>query len=264
MNDRTKLPGKWVWFELVSSEAKKAQDFYGDVLGWKVAPFPMGDYNYEMILNGDSLDRMIGGYAEPKSSRERPRWIAYCSVEDVDAAAKAAAANGGKVLEAPYDAPDVGRIARIADPQGAEIGLFKGLAGDPPDAQVAHGAFFWNELHTRDTTGALSFYERVIGFSRRSMDMGPSGTYHILSRDGVDRGGVTHHLDEGVPSHWLPYVEVQDPDATIERARKRGATICIGPEDIPGVGRFGVLQDPTGAALAVMKPNPMSGAERAG
>jgi hypothetical protein len=59
-----------------------------------------------------------------------------------------------------------------------------------------------------------------------------------------------------VPPHWLPYVFVDDADATLARARRLGATIQFGPEDIPGVGRFGVLQDPTGAVLAVMKPRP--------
>ncbi len=86
--------------------------------------------------------------------------------------------------------------------------------------------------------------------------MGPGGTYHILSQRGVDRGGVTSFLPAGVPPHWLPYVFVENPDAAIARARKLGATIQVGAEDIPGVGRFGVLQDPTGAVLAVMKPQP--------
>jgi hypothetical protein len=51
MSDRKLLPGKFVWFEHVSRDAKKAQEFYGEVLGWKVKPFPMGDVAYEMILN---------------------------------------------------------------------------------------------------------------------------------------------------------------------------------------------------------------------
>jgi len=54
----------------------------------------------------------------------------------------------------------------------------------------------------------------------------------------------------------LPYVAVDDADATIARARKLGGTICSGPEDIPGVGRFGVLQDPTGAEVAILRPLP--------
>jgi hypothetical protein len=96
-----------------------------------------------------------------------------------------------------------------------------------------------------------------VGFSHRSMDVGPGGTYHILSQGGVDRGGVTNHLPDGMPPHWLPYVAVDNVDATIARARKLGAKIPFGPEDIAGVGRFGVLEDPTGVMLAVMKPLPM-------
>ncbi|HEV8246064.1 MAG TPA: VOC family protein [Polyangiaceae bacterium] len=256
MTDRKPLPGKFVWFELVSKDAKKAQAFYGEVFGWKVAPFPMGNFTYEMILTGDTLDTMIGGYAPPTSEATPSHWLAYVSVEDVDAAAKAASAAGGKVLVSPSEIPGVGRSARIADPQGAELCVLRNAKGDPPDALVKPGQWLWNELHTTDPTQALAFYEKVVGFSHHSQDMGPAGTYHILSQGGVDRGGVTSHLASGVPPHWLPYVAVDDPDATIARARKNGATIPMDPEDIPGIGRFGVLRDPTGAILAIMKPQP--------
>jgi uncharacterized protein len=258
MSDRKPLPGKFVWFEHVSKDAKSVQAFYGEVLGWKVAPFPMGQSTYEMILAGETLDTMIGGYASPRNDREPSHWIANVSVEDVDAAVKAATAHGGKVIEAPTDVPGVGRRARIADGQGAELCLFKNANGDPPDVpSIPTGRFLWNELHTTDAEAALAFYESVVGFTHRSMGTGPSGTYHILSRGGVERGGVTDILPAGVTPHWLPYVNVDDPDATIARARSLGATVALPPEDIPGVGRFGVLRDPTGARLAVMKPLPM-------
>jgi uncharacterized protein len=257
MPDRKPLPGKFVWFEHLSRDARKAQAFYGEVLGWKARPFPADGSGYDMIFTGDTDDTMIGGYAAPKRDRQPSHWISYVSVEDVDAAAKAATQNGGRVIEPPSDLPGVGRMARIADPQGAEICVFKNASGDPPDAPTTHGRWLWNELHTSDPTKALSFYEKVLGFSHRSVAMGPDATYHILSKDGVDRGGVTSHLPPGVPPHWLPYVEVDDADATIARARKLGAAIPVAPSDIPGIGRFGVLEDPTGAVLAVMKPAPM-------
>jgi predicted enzyme related to lactoylglutathione lyase len=228
MPDRKPLPGKFVWFEHVSRDPKTAQAFYGDVLGWKVQAFPMGDRTYEMIRAGDT---MVGGYAAPASDRQPSHWISYVSVADVDAAVKAAAANGGRVVEAPYEVPGVGRTARIRDPQGAEICPFKNAAGDPAD-------------------------EKVVGFSSRAMDMGPGGTCHILEKKGVGRGGTTDQLAPGASSHWLPYVFVDDPDVTINKAKQLGATIPFGPEDIPGVGRFGVLQDPAGAVIAVMKPRP--------
>jgi len=168
-----------------SKDAKKAQAFYGEVLGWKVQPFPMGDSTYEMIY---AAETMIGG----------------C---------------------------------------------------DPPDALAPRGGWCWNELHTSDPKKALAFYEKVFGFAHRSL-VGPDVTYHIISQGGVDRGGVTDV--GGERPNWLPHVALDDADATLARARKLGGTICAGPEDIPNVGRrFGVLQDPTGPALAILKPFPM-------
>jgi predicted enzyme related to lactoylglutathione lyase len=122
--------------------------------------------------------------------------------------------------------------------------------------EAPHGHFFWNELHTTDPIAALGFYEKVVGLDHRAMDMGPAGTYHIVSKNGVDRGGATHYLNPGAPPHWLPYVSVDDVDAAVARARRLGATIPMNPDDIPGVGRTAVIIDPLGAALAVMKPLP--------
>jgi predicted enzyme related to lactoylglutathione lyase len=260
MNDRKLLPGKFVWFELGSRDPKKAQGFYGEVFGWKAVPFPMGSASYDMIFAGETPDTMIGGYAEPRSDREPSRWVSFVSVEDVDATALAAVANGGRIVEQPSDVPTVGRRARIADPQGAELCLFRRAAGDPPDVTMTPaGRWVWNELHTSDTKNALAFYEKVVGFGHRGMDMGPGGTYHIVSRGGVDRGGVTGNLTRGAAPHWLPYVHVDDADATVARAQRCGARIAFGPESIPGVGRVAGLEDPTGAMIAIIKPMPREG-----
>jgi predicted enzyme related to lactoylglutathione lyase len=253
MTDRKLIPGKFRWFELVAKDAKKAQAFYGEVLGWRVEGFPMGAFTYEMIYAGDT---MIGGYAPPKTDQPS-HWIAYVTVDDVDAAAKTAVENGGKIVLAPADIPTVGRSARIADPQGAELCLFRSADGDPPDVEnTPAGQFFWNELHTTDTASALSFYEKLIGYTHETMDMGPAGQYHVLSRGGVGRGGVTSHLSPGNRPHWLPYVVSDDVDATCARAKRAGGAVQFGPEDIPGVGRAAVLRDPTGAVFSVMKPLP--------
>jgi predicted enzyme related to lactoylglutathione lyase len=257
MTERKQVPGKLVWFELVSNDARRAQQFYGEVLGWKVKQFAMGGgFTYDMICTGDSLDTMIGGYTTPRRD-QGAHWIGYVSVDDVDAAARVASAAGGRVVEPPADIPGVGRWARIADPQGAELALLRNSDGDPPDvAQAPHGAFLWHELHTTDAPGAAAFYEKVVGYTDRAQDMGPGGTYHVLSRDGVDRGGIMGDAGAGTVPHWLPYVSVDDVDAVVARATRLGGKLCMGPTDIPGIGRFGVFQDPTGAALAVMKPLP--------
>lgn len=257
--ERRTRPGKFVWFEHASNDAKKAQAFYAEVLGWKVLPWAEGAY--EMIQAGDTQESMVGGYTKLPSGHSHAHWISYVSVEDVDAGAKAAASGGGKVLEQPHDIPGVGRTARIADPQGAELYLFRSDGGDPPDSSGQEPpparTFFWNELHTTDPTRALSFYEPLLGFTHQTMNMGPGEDYHVLSsKDGVGRGGVMGRLPKGMPPHWLPYVAVDDPDATAARAKRSGGKVHVEPTDIPGVGRFAVIEDPTGAFLAVMKAMP--------
>lgn len=257
MSDRKPIPGKFVWYELQCSDVPRAQAFYAELLAWKNVPFPAGPATYEMIFTGDTPDTMIGGYVPlPKGDTRGSRWIASVSVEDVDAVAKAAAANGGRIVQAPHDVPGAGRGARIADPGGAELSLIKSTRGDPPDVETApHGAFFWNELHTADPAAALSFYEKTLGFTHETMKS-PAGDYHVVSRNGVGRAGVTAHLPPGVPAHWLPYVHVADVDAAAARAQRLGGQVVLAPMDIPDIGRSTVVRDAVGAVLALMKPNP--------
>jgi predicted enzyme related to lactoylglutathione lyase len=248
----THLPGKFVWFELVSRDAKKAQAFYGEVLGWKVESYPMGESTYEMIKAGDQT---IGGYATA-TGNQSPHWISYVSVPDVDAAAKAAVAAGGKTLEPVRDMPTVGRMQRIADSTGAEICLFRSATPDQPDVkQVPEGQWFWNELATSDPKKAVEFYEKVVGYTTKPMNMGPD-TYYVLEQSGNSRGGVTT-APQGAPSTWVPYVKVSDPDATLARAVRNGGKQLMPATDIPTIGRFAVFSDPLGAVIAVMNPLPM-------
>lgn len=252
---RAPLPGKFVWFELAAPDRAKAQAFYGAVLGWKTVAFPVGGFTIEMIFAGETPDTMVGDWLPPSASG-RSGWVASVSVDDVDAAVARATARGARVVAPPRDVPAVGRTARITDPDGAEIGLVRIAAGDPPDvAIVPAGRFVWNELHTPDTARALEFYADVVGYEHRTLES-PAGAYHVLSKDGVDRGGMTSLLPAGTPPHWLPFVKVDDVDAVVARAREHGARVPRPPCDIEGVGRTSVLEDPTGAPFALLHPLP--------
>ncbi|HEX6838352.1 MAG TPA: VOC family protein, partial [Polyangia bacterium] len=178
MEKRKQLPGKFVWFEHESHDKRRAQAFYAELFGWKMQPFTMGPGSYDMIYAGDT---MIGGWAELKDKDAPARWMACVSVEDVDGAAKAAAAHGGRVVAAPMPIPSVGRIARIADPDGAELHVFKSDNGDPEDGAGHPGRWAWNELHTTDAKTALAFYEKVVGFGHTDMDMGAGGVYRVVT-----------------------------------------------------------------------------------
>jgi len=93
-------------------------------------------------------------------------------------------------------------------------------ATSPPTEAIPLSAISCAAAQTHARPGRTNASPREPQPSYRSMNMGsPGEKYHILSRDGVDRGGVTGHLPVGAPPHWLPYVAVDDVDATIARAR---------------------------------------------
>jgi predicted enzyme related to lactoylglutathione lyase len=115
------------------------------------------------------------------------------------------------------------------------------------------GTFCWNELLTGDVPGARDFYAKLLGWESQDVDMGASGTYTLFKRAGHDVAGMMKNPQAGAPAHWLSYVAVQDVDRDVDRARGMGAKVFHGPADIPGIGRFAVLQDPTGAVFALFR-----------
>jgi predicted enzyme related to lactoylglutathione lyase len=61
------------------------------------------------------------------------------------------------------------------------------------------------------------------------------------------------NMPAGVPSYWMPYFQVADCDASTAKTKELGGGLMVGPNDIPNVGRFAILQDPQGAMFAVFK-----------
>jgi predicted enzyme related to lactoylglutathione lyase len=80
-------------------------------------------------------------------------------------------------------------------------------------------------------------------------------TYTLLSAGAAQVGGLMatpqELLDLGVPPCWTGYVGVDDVDAAAEKAKNLGGEVRRPPDDIPGVGRFAIVADPLGAAIAL-------------
>ena len=247
------LPGKFVWFEHLSAAPQAAERFYGALFGWKVSPMDMGGGPpYRMLMNGDQA---IGGVLPaPSAAGARGAWMSHLSVADVDASAAAAKAAGAKVVTPPTDFGGVGRGATLVDTTGATMSIWKSTQGDPADEDPPPvGAWYWNELWTGNEAKARDFYGRAFGFTFDGEDMGPGGMYYMLMKDGVARGGIARSQRKGALSLWLPYVRVADCDATQARAGQLGAKVLVPATDIPGIGRFAIIEDPTGAATAFMQ-----------
>lgn len=242
--------GRFVWHELVTTDVEAARPYYEEVIGWKVQPMAMpGGVEYPLLMVGE---QPVGGLAAPKHEGAAPSWVGYISVDDVDAAAKAVVANGGSAKGEAFDVPTVGRMQPVEDPNGAPFFLFCSESGDTPAATGA-GSFHWNELTADDPERAVAFYEKVFGYTHETMEM-PTGAYFVLKSGDSPRAGVMKTPAPGLAAQWTQYVTVDDCDAAVARATKRGGRVAVEAMNVPGVGRFAVVADPRGATLGVITP----------
>lgn len=240
--------GTFVWLEHFGDDQDRAIRFYTEVFPWQATDWSAGEgMAYKMIaLDPDSG---IGGFMKSPAPGVPSHWLSYLSVEDVDASARRVEELGGKRMGEPFDIPGVGRICPVADPQGAPFALFA-ASGDDPSAHDGPGSWHWKELWTSDVQAALRFYEEAFGLKHEQFGDSP---YFVLSGAGGTLGGVVQSPG-GVPPNWLPFVTVDDADATAKRAEANGGSLTRAPDDMPQVGRFGILQDPLGATIGFIKP----------
>ncbi|MFG2944774.1 VOC family protein [Streptomyces adustus] len=122
--------GSLCWVELYTPDIAAAAAFYHKVLGHETSavPFPGGTYT---CLNpaGGGEDSMFGGLVpladDPTEAATGPYWLPYFEVADTDAAVAKAQEVGGTVRMPATDVPDVGRIAKLADPSGARFAVIR-------------------------------------------------------------------------------------------------------------------------------------------
>jgi uncharacterized protein len=117
------VTGTLCWADLSTPDPKRASDFYSRLFGWQIMAGEKDNSGYLHIKNGEHF---IGGIP-PTAHRPPgapPHWLAYFWVDGVDASAEKAKQMGGKLCLAPMTIEEVGRMAVIADPQGAVFAIF--------------------------------------------------------------------------------------------------------------------------------------------
>ena len=248
-------PGRFVWHEVMTTDPDAAIAFYQKVIGWSVMPWD-ADPNYRMLAwNNTPMAGVMLLTEEARQAGAPPHWLTYISVRDVDATLAQASALGAKTYLEPMDVPTVGRLAVLADPQGATFAIFRAeLAGQATDDMTV-GDFSWHELATDDWKTAWEFYKALFGWEHDTdFDMGPAmGTYWMFRRPGGSRplGGMFNRPPEIPVSNWLPYVHVKNADATSATAARHGGRVVNGPMEVPGGDRIAQILDPQGALFAV-------------
>ncbi|MGW0466352.1 VOC family protein [Streptomyces sp. NPDC003027] len=244
------------WLDLGSPDTSAAAAFYTGVFGWgfESAGPDAGGYGF-FKLDGRTV-AALGPLTEEGADSA---WTVYFQSPDADATARAAEQNGGTVRTEPFDVMDVGRMAQLTDPGGADFAVWQPATVKGLEKTSDDNTLCWTELHVADPRAALDFYGKLFGWRSQEMEA-PGMTYRVVSTaegDQEDRsfGGIAELLDGG-EARWIPYFGVADTDETVARTQGSGGSVLMPAADVPDVGRIAWLADPFGAAFAVIKPAP--------
>jgi predicted enzyme related to lactoylglutathione lyase len=254
-------PGVPSWVDVMGPDPRLLTGFYGSVFGWDFSDpgqtpgDPPGEY-FIALLRG----RAVAGVASLPADANEPGWNTYIEVEDVDDTARRIEEAGGTVLVEPFDAPPAGRIAVVADPDGASFAIWK--PGERRGAQLVNepGAWSMSALNPGDRERAESFYGTVFGWTVDKFELGEIevGLFRLPGFVGgepeqpVPRDLVATMLPQpGRAPGWGVAFWVDDVDRAAAAAGESGGSVVSPPaDDVPGF-RQAVLADPNGVAFSV-------------
>jgi uncharacterized protein len=275
-------PGVPCWVDTSQPDPEAAVEFYGGLFGWEFEDrLPSDSSGKYFVAQLHGRDVAAVG-SQPEEMPPTAVWNTYIWVESADDSTAKVKDAGGSVLMEPFDVMDAGRMAVIADPEGAVFCVWE--AKDHKGAQLVNEPGTWNfsELNTCDPEGAKAFYGAVFGWEAQDLDLGDGEStlwrvpgYGDFLEAGVDPEVRSRQADVGapegfedaaawlvpmtsnqfpeeVPPHWSVTFAVDDADAVADRAAELGGKVTVPPLDAPFV-RLAVLSDPQGAAFTASK-----------
>ncbi len=249
-------PGTFCWPELTTSDQAAAKTFYSTLFGWTFTDSQMGpDSVYTMFqIDGKPLGAATALDPQRKAQGVPPHWLSYVSIANADESAAIAKELGGTVIAGPFDVMDAGRMAMLLDPAGSAFALWQ--PGKHIGAQVIDqpGTLVWTELMTTNADVTREFYSKLFGWGVQLHPMGPM-TYTVFKRGEAPAAGMMQMTPDmgNTPSHWLPYFGADDVNAIAAKAGTLGGRAIVPPADIPGIGRYSIIQDPQGATFGIIK-----------
>jgi uncharacterized protein len=266
------IPGVPCWIDTTQPDPKAAAAFYGGLFGWELEdvmpPGSPGVYLVGRIRGGD----VAAVSSQPQGAPPMAVWNTYIWTDSADETAAKVRVAGGSVITEPFDVMEAGRMAVLADPEGAVFCAWEPRGHRGARVVNEHGALNFNGLNTRDPVGAKAFYNAVFGWETLALPGGAEMWIldgygdHLEARDPGIRervaevGGPPRFEDvvasinpipadqADVPAHWSVTFGVDDADATAATAFELGGKVVVPPFDAPWV-RMTVLADPQGATF---------------
>lgn len=238
------------WADLSTPDVDSALAFYAEVLGWTSGGAQEEFGGYAMAERNGAAAAGIG----PQMAGAPVAWTMYIATDDADAAAKAVARNGGRLVMEPDDIGPLGRMFIAADPSGAVFGVWQAREHIGAGIMNEPGGLNWEDLRSTDPDAARAFYTGVFGYESRPLEMAPPDytTFHAPG-DEAPLGGMGGMMgQDGMPSHWSIYFGVESAADACRAAESAGGSVLAPAFDTP-FGQMAAIADQAGAAFMVVE-----------
>jgi predicted enzyme related to lactoylglutathione lyase len=246
--------GRFVWYELATTDIEAAKAFYTGVVGWTTVETAPGDAGYTLFLAGDTPAAGLTKLpAEAIRTGALAQWNGYVGVADVDAAAARVKQLGGTVYIPPTDT-NVSRFSVVADPQMATLVLVKGRERNQDESGQPGmpGRIAWHELLTSDLDKAVAFYSALFGWKKAHARSGPEGTYQNFAIGKETVGGMGLKPADWPRPLWFYYINVAGVEAAAKRVKSHGGQVLSGPSAVPGGAWVLHCRDPQGVPFSLI------------
>jgi len=247
--------GRFVWYELMTTDTEAAKAFYTNVVGWGTQDVSTPGMPYILFtVKGSSVGGLMRLPEDAKKIGERSSWIGYVGVTDVDATADRIKRLGGTVHVPPRNILDISRFSVVADPQLATLALVQWLKPrrEQPAELSAPGRIRWHELFAADWEKAFAFYGELFGWQKANSDSDAMGAYQLFSAGGQTIGGMFTKPPTVLVPFWLFYFNVGNIDAAVKRVKAGGGQVLEDPLEVSGGGWIVQCTDPQGAMFALV------------
>lgn len=118
------------------------------------------------------------------------------------------------------------------------------------------GTIGWIDLTIPNAPQIRNFYSAVVGWKSEDVSMGEYSDFNMIPGGGNEPvAGICHARGKNsdLPSSWMIYVNVDQLDSSLEACSQHGGKIIRGATSVGAMGRYAIIEDPSGANMALFE-----------
>lgn len=236
--------------DIAVPDHERELDFYAKILTTGDAPLWRDD-----LMNNLGTPVIGLGVRTPEYNTLPLQWMPHFQVADVAATVACAIDMGGKELWHSKTDDGQSQWAVLADQDGAGFGVIPVVTDESGSTEQNErvGCISWLSLTVPDAVPSRDFYQHVVGWNAKSIEMedseGQFTSFEMQGDNEIAAAEICQYRSEhkGIPSVWLIHLPVDDLVESLRRVSEGGGEVIKEYAE----AKYAVVRDPVGVYLAL-------------